>query len=990
MSTFAPGTAPAKVVVTRTYRQVAGVALFEAVGADGSRIPGERVAIVANTHGNEPVGERVFERLEPLLSEQLVRGSVLLVRSNQVAAAQNRRHTADGEDINRLWDAQSLRRLAAMPPAERCYEHRRVLELAPLLTSVDAILDLHSASQPSPPFLVVRDDQQHAAMVQRLGVQRVVTGLHEAGVLGGGVCPDVGLHLGEHSSRLGMTFEAGQHSDPENRKRAFEVVVRLLDAMGVWGAPPPPTTVRPQVYEVIDAFRQAPHGAEPFQFPGYLAGTHELMSGRPLASFQPVQAGEVLLRRGEHTVIRASSPFTLLLPTPTADPGTDLYYTALERISEASQDRERSPDQARREAAAVEAMLDLLGDDEIARGATWASFDRRQVLDLACEAVLRTLRLPEGDPHRRITLVGRGDWGGGSSEVRAGRRYRQAFRRALSEGVPIDRYQLLQGASLGWLDALTSDSMALLLEKRRAKRQNQGQRGAGIRLFLSAQRPSTVALLVTGDLDRAEADGDFRHVRVVVIIEAPSVEPDVASASVQVLRFGLVSARPAFLHLARALLGRLRMEHAALVRQAPLGDDPVMHDLLGEADAIVPPADRTHLQALGHSLRDLQLRLWRDSLKHLVEPRGFDEPSDIGRWLASLMQRSGVLDAEGLRDILLVDDHVVPARLEDPAPHVKPHPPLHRTHIRPPLSSRDVTGDTYSRWVGWRRFLAQRQVIPHTRGEDVDLVLSERALAERLASWLRAAGERANEQPGRVMVVLVGDGLRPGEGGAANPLLEQHQALLLNTNVRYLRIQHARGSYLRWLKGLVYALRARGDGAAPAAIRLKGDSSASVNLVLIATIDDEPSEDLTLDGWTLHQCAALVSSLGERGSNRLGLFTESQGSVPANAELLQFARAHCESLLGHGSASVRPGDADGIESQFIDQLAHWIDRARDLQHAPFPVPDVGEDRAGWLSARLGLADPSLVRAVVHEMAADEPSAAVAWALWDSVVPWPRP
>lgn len=988
MSDPAPAPPGVQVVVGPAAVGVPGVTLYEARDGRGHPVAGPRLAIVANTHGNEPVGELVFERLEPLLEEQLIAGSVLLVRCNLEAAADGRRHTPDGTDINRLWDADTLARLRDLPLNERCYEHARALELAPLLMATDAILDLHSASQPSPPFLVVRDDQAHASLVQKLGIQRVVTGLHESGVLHGGVTPDVGLFLGEHSDRLGLTFEAGQHSDPENRKRAFEVVVRFLDALGVWRSSPPPTMVRPQMFEVTDAFRQAPPGAERFQFPGYVSGSNRLASGKPLASFQPIEAGEVMLRRGQHTVIRASSPFTLLLPTPTADPSTDMYYAAVERIGAARDLQHRSPTEARREAAAIEAMLDLLGDDEIARGATWASFDRRQVLDLAADAVMRALRLPEGHPHRRITLVGRGDWGGGSSEVRAGRRYRRAFRQAMAEGVPIDRYQLLQGASLGWLDALTSDSMASLLERRRDRRRDLGLRGAGVRLFLSAERPSTVALLVIGDLDRAEDEDDFRHIRVAVIIEAPSIEADGSLARMQVLRFGLMSGRAAFRNLAKTLIARLSMEHQGLVRQAPLGDDPVIHDLLGDGDALVPPVDREHLHALGTSLRDLQLRLWKDALRHVVQPESFAQEADVGRWLVRTMRRSGVLDASGLRDILVDGDGVKPARLERPADYVRPHPPIQKTRIRPPLSASEVDGDTLARWVSWRRFLGQRQVIPHTRGEDVDLLMDEGVLAERLAQWMAQVRARAARAPGRVMVVLVGDGLRPGEGGTANPLVQGHSALLADPHVRYLRIQHARGSYLRWLKGLVAGLADRPPDAAPAGIRFEGDSSASVNLVVVATIDRDPDPALTLDGWRLEKCAALVSSLGERGATRVGVFTEPQGRVAANAELLQFARAHCDGLLAQDASPVVRGDAEVAESLIVDQLAHWIDRARDLQHAPFPVPDAPDARMRWLAARLGLSDPSLIRAMVREMTTEEPSATVAWSLWESVTPWP--
>jgi hypothetical protein len=952
------------------------------------------VAVVAHTHGNEPVGALVFERLEPMLPDQLKAGELLLVYSNLEAMRAGRRHTADGTDINRLWDTDTLDVLAAMPDEERCYEHRRALELAPVLLTCEAILDLHSASQPAPPFLVARDDQRHADLVRLLGVERVVTGLHEEGVLGGGVCPDVGMLLGEGGDRVGLTFEAGQHSDPENRKRAFNVVVRFLDAYGLWRTPLPTMLVVPQVFEVIDVFRQAPEGAEPYVFPGWTPGNGggTLASGRPLASFERVEADEVLLRRGDHTVVRAPSPFTMLLPTPTADPGTDLYYVALERESER---REVSLTDATAgvEAHAIERMLDRLADDQLARGATWTSFHGRQVLDIAADVCLHTLRLPPGHPHRRLAIVGRGDWGGGTSEARAGRRYRRAFRMAIAGGVQIDRYQLLSGATLSWLDALTSEGMGHLLDARTAARRRDGLVGTGIRMFLSAERPSAVALIVAGDIDRALAGDERGQVRVGIIIEAPVVEADGPRARVRTRRFGLFSGRTAFLRTAKALLERLEAEHSGLVRHPPLADDPVVHDMLGPGDALVPPSDLRPLRALGVALQDLQLRLWRDALRYEVEPISFPTPAERGRWLARLMTRTGVLDHDAVSGWLIgPDGRVDPGRLDRPDCLVRSAPRQRRTRIRPPILAAEVDKDTLPRWANWQRFIHGRQVVPDTRGEDIDLVLDAAAIQGKLIDWLREARELAARSPGRVQIVMAGDGLRPGASGTRDPLVRAHLDVLLDPNLRYLRIQHANGSYLRWLKGLVSTLRKRPVGPAPAGIRFETGHGSSMNVVLLAVCDGDVPDDWTLDGWRIERCAALVSSIGgSSDTRRVGVFTEPLPGPEqrVNPELLQFGRAHCQALLDQGGAPMIDGDAELAELLFVQRLAGWVERARDLNDTPFPVPETFDERASWLQARLGLADRSLVRALVREMDRHEPALPVARALWDIVVPWPE-
>jgi hypothetical protein len=975
---------------------VLGTRLFRAIDERGEPVPGPRVALIAHMHGNEPVGALVFERLLPLVPDQLAAGELLVIEANVEAARLGRRHTPEGTDLNRLWAADTLERLAAMPEAERCYEHRRALELAPLLGTCHAILDLHSASQPAPPFLVVRDDQAHAQIVEKLGVERVITGLHEEGILGGGVGPDAGLLLGERSARVGMTFEAGQHSDPDNRRRATEVALRFLDALGIWRLPPPPAQVRPRIFEVIDRFRQAPAGAEPFRFPGWSPGAPgRLASGRPLASFERVEAGEELLRRGAHHVVRAPSPFTLILPTPTADPGTDMYYVALERRTDlAGATRHRTPAEATLEADAIQRVLDVLDDDELGSGATWVSFDRRQVLDQTADLVARTSRLPIGDPHRRIAIVGRGDWGGGGSEERAGRRYRRAISGAIAEGVPIDRYQLLRGAARGWLDALTGRGMASLLDARRRVRRAAGLPGTGIRLFLAAAQPSTVALLVTGALEQALEDGDYRHVRVGVVVEAPILEPDGDGVSVRVLRAGLFSSRPEFLRTARALLASLRDQHVTLVRQPPLSDEPAVQDLLGPGDAIVPPGDPTHLRELGGALGRLQHRLWRDALRREVQPAELTRGA-AGAWLASTMARTGVLDPDGLRDLLVDPDGCVrPERLDADEPPPRTPRVERKTRIRPPLAASDVDPDNLPRWVSWKRFLRQRQLVPDTRGQDVELVFDEQVLSERLIRWFEQAREQGSRAPGQVQIVMAGNGLRPQpDDRFGTPLVRAHLDLLLDPAVRYLRIQHASGSHLRWLKGLVHTLRHRPVGGAPAGIRFEGERGASVNMILFAVRDAPAAPDgWSLEGWRIERCAILVSSLGGRlPGGRIALFTEPLPgrATGSNPELLQFGRAHCESLLLQGAEPTIDGDAERAEHIFVAQLGRWIERARDLRDTPIPLPTGADERAAWLQARLGLADTDLVRALVREIDADAPAMPVARAIWDMVVPWPE-
>jgi hypothetical protein len=87
--------------------------------------------------------------------------------------------------------------------------------------------------------------------------------------------------------------------------------------------------------------------------------------------------------------------------------------------------------------------------------------------------------------------------------------------------------------------------------------------------------------------------------------------------------------------------------------------------------------------------------------------------------------------------------------------------PLRRPVVPAPLDSRDIDRDSYSRWVGWKRFVRGRHVVPDTRGKDIDLVFTEDTICARIAGWLDDARSAAEDSPGEVLVVVAGDGLSP-------------------------------------------------------------------------------------------------------------------------------------------------------------------------------------------------------------------------------------
>jgi hypothetical protein len=973
------------VEISERYRGVEGATLFRAVDPRGSPLPGLRVGIVGHTHGNEPVGGHALARFAEACRGRLCGGSVLGLISNLEARALNLRHTPTGRDMNRLWHRGALARLAEADPATLCYEERRVLEVAPLLMEVDVVLDLHSTSRPSRPHLVFRDDLRHAELASRMGVRLMVTGLHEGAILEGGLCPDLGLDPGEAGERLGFTLEAGQHSNPENAGHAWDVVVRMLHALGMWSEAPPPVHPQYEMYEVIERFRQAPAGTPPYRFaePGdHAHATARRGPVRTLESFEPIEADEVLLARGNREVVRAEAPFTMLMPAPTAKPGEDLFYFCQRRHA-ALQARPQTDEAARVEAAAIERFLDLLADDEGQRGGTQISFQSRRTLDLCAELVTRVVRLPAQHPHRRLVVVGRGIDPADEAEARTVKRYQQAFRRARSAGVPIDRVQLLRGASYGWLRDIAAQA---------------AEDDGALRLFLSTRHPHTVSLLIAGDPELAFAEGDFHQVRVALLIEATAVEPEGDEVRTHITRAGMFGARPELVRMAMTMVRSLQQEHRDLLASGLLGRAGQLSHLL-DTDGALHARGAEDRTLLGDVLARCQMASWREALRYEVtRPLHLDGPDAVGRWLARVMVSTGILDAEVLRALVLRPEgegwRVDPELLQHEAGDAEAPP--ERALARPipsqVLEARDTNRDTLERWIGWKRFVREVQTIPGTRGRDIDLAFAAVDVRARLMRWFDEARALAAREPGRWQLVIAGDGLSPGRDGrrAGGHEARAHRELLLDSNLRYKRIQHVQGTHLSWMKGFIHTLARRAPGGEPISLCWEAEHGGTINVVLLAKLVGESAGDpWSLESWSVERCAVVLHGVhGAENGDEIAMFTEPDHRGLVNQELLHFGRAHCEGLLKQAGwrISGRPGPA--LQVQLDQAVVDLIGRYVALLRRELAGREGSEAlSSGWVAQRLGIVDGSFASALTRWVGEAGSHQEVARRIWASIPAW---
>ncbi len=269
-----------------------------------SAAPGPRVVIMGGVHGNEPCGVSAVSRLEQdFLSGalSLARGTLFLTIANQEALRADVRSVH--RNLNRLFKENS--------DEPDCYETRRAEELKGILATSDFLLDLHSTTSTSPPFLMCEEDGLAAA--GSLGLGRIVVGWASLG--NGALTGDTETWARQHGATA-FTLECGQHTDPAATEVAYQVAHRLLDVTGLIN----PTT----------------HSLHPAPIVLRLYGVklkvdESFIFTKSYSGFDSVAQGEII-GRDSHGEYRAERPSRIIFPIDPvkASMGTELYLLAEE------------------------------------------------------------------------------------------------------------------------------------------------------------------------------------------------------------------------------------------------------------------------------------------------------------------------------------------------------------------------------------------------------------------------------------------------------------------------------------------------------------------------------------------------------------------------------------------------------------------------------------------------------------------------------------
>ena len=257
--------------------------------------------VFGNIHGNEPCGLIALE----MLRSELERGDLVLQLGRLTLVPCCNRAAAD---LNKDWTEENLNRIFYPHQHPETSEHHLANFLCPLVAEADALLDLHSTTAPTSPFLFLDyETAGNVAWAKALGMGHALLGwpdLHSGA--GGGVCTQDYAHsLGKPA----LTVECGQHSEAEAPRNALKVIhaslrhFGLLEAGSVAGGK-----------SVFIRMTQM-----------YLRGEGDQFAGN-LANFSPVKQGERIVVRESRPDILAPADGCLIMPKATAQQGEDWLY----------------------------------------------------------------------------------------------------------------------------------------------------------------------------------------------------------------------------------------------------------------------------------------------------------------------------------------------------------------------------------------------------------------------------------------------------------------------------------------------------------------------------------------------------------------------------------------------------------------------------------------------------------------------------------------
>ena len=299
----AQGAPPIEVAFPELARWEAGNTGIPYAWRFGSGRAGPHVVVQALTHGNEVCGAIALDWLLDSGFRPL-RGTFTAVFANVAAYRTFDRgdpyaSRCVDEDFNRLWSDDVL------GGTRQSAELGRARELRPLYDACDALLDLHSMTDPCPPLALCGRQAKGLDLARAIGVPAHI--VIDSGHAAGKRLRDYAFFDLPDDPRNALLVECGQHWERSAPDVAREAMVRFLVHFGLADAsfaaahlaPAPPAA-----QTAIEVTHAITIGSESFAF------------AMPVHGLDVVaERGTLLARDGERDVVTPYDDCVLIMPT---------------------------------------------------------------------------------------------------------------------------------------------------------------------------------------------------------------------------------------------------------------------------------------------------------------------------------------------------------------------------------------------------------------------------------------------------------------------------------------------------------------------------------------------------------------------------------------------------------------------------------------------------------------------------------------------------
>lgn len=263
---------------------------------------GPHLMLAALTHGNELCGAIALDWLLRRGVRPLA-GRLTLAFMNVAAYARFDREDPNAsrcveEDFNRVWSADVL------DGARDSVELRRARALRPLLDGVDALLDIHSMQNATPPLMLCGMTRKGRALARSLGAPAHI--VCDAGHAAGRRMRDYGAFADEASAKNALLIECGQHWERASATVAIDAALRFLlhfraiePALAQPGLAP-----LPAVQRVVEVTQAVTIDSDAFRFAAPYVGMEVI-----------ARAGTLLGHDGEKEVLTPYDDCVLIMPS---------------------------------------------------------------------------------------------------------------------------------------------------------------------------------------------------------------------------------------------------------------------------------------------------------------------------------------------------------------------------------------------------------------------------------------------------------------------------------------------------------------------------------------------------------------------------------------------------------------------------------------------------------------------------------------------------